>query len=252
MGIQLYFVDGVLVDNNRIYSGPTGTTHGAIYIEAAGGYKSKNITITNNWVHGWNAGVEMYTEDIDGDITITNNILYTAEEAILGNNGTMDDGSISIYNNTLMGTSGSTFTYSVGLYIDELPVGTELYIKNNIMSLDATDAAAEYIKIPKVNNGTIEIDYNQYWNSSFATPFEVHEIGKINLADWNTAGYDGNSPNVVHGDADYSPLFKNAGGSYALELDFDLQTTSPAIDAGIDVAIDFLGTAPDIGKYEKR
>lgn len=52
------------------------------------------------------------------------------------------------------------------------------------------------------------------------------------------------------------PLFTNAGGSYALDTDFQLQSGSPAINAGVDVGLttDYGGESivgvPDIGAWE--
>jgi len=117
--------------------------------------------------------------------------------------------------------------------------------------LSATNSML-YINGPPTIGGTLAMDYNLYWNSTYATPFKLSGTER-NWAYWTgTLTYDTNSPNVGHGDADLDPLFKNAGGSYLLELDFDLQTTSPCINAGVDVTIDYLGPAPDIGRYEKR
>ena len=73
--------------------------------------------------------------------------------------------------------------------------------------------------------------------------------------DWTswttTLGHDthGLGPNT-------NPLFKNSGGSYSKDLDFALQSTSPAINKGANVGLstDYKGKPisglPDIGAYE--
>jgi hypothetical protein len=135
--------------------------------------------------------------------------------------------------------------YRIG--VDAAPVEGDSILTDIIFigkTLDVYD-----ISTPTTVTGTFECDYNIYWNNSTATnQFLSLDVGKT-WAEWEGLGYEANSPNVTKS---LDPLFKNAGGSYLFQSDFDLQTTSPCIDAGVDVAIDYLGTAPDIGYIEKR
>jgi len=66
------------------------------------------------------------------------------------------------------------------------------------------------------------------------------------FAQWQVHGYDANGLNAT------DPLFKNTSGAYTDEDDFILQNTSPCINVGTNVSIDYLGTYPDIGAKEKR
>ena len=101
-------------------------------------------------------------------------------------------------------------------------------------------------------SGTVDWDYNIYWNSSTAKPFYVVPDTK-NLTEWKALGYDANTPNSS---GSLDPLFRNYTGNYSSDYDFFLQSTSPAINEGTDVGIttDYEGrtrdATPDIGAFE--
>jgi PGF-pre-PGF domain-containing protein len=91
---------------------------------------------------------------------------------------------------------------------------------------------------------TIQVDV---WEKNLRPLFDWKGT-EYSLVDWQTeSGQDANS--VINTD----PFFTSASGN-----DFTLQSTSPAIDAGVDVGLtqDFAGvsipqgSAPDIGAYE--
>lgn len=91
----------------------------------------------------------------------------------------------------------------------------------------------------------IDIDYNLYYldNETVANIRWNWKGVNKNWADWKTdSNMDANSPM-----ADQDPLFVNPGAD-----DFRLQAGSPAIDAGVDVGLPFLGPAPDIGAFERE
>ena len=94
-------------------------------------------------------------------------------------------------------------------------------------------------------------DYNLYYPDT-GTMFQWYGTD-YNYADWKTqSSQDGNSP------ASADPAFVNAGGSYALDTDFQIPTGSPCKDAGVNVGLgtDYWGTtipsgaAQDIGVHE--
>lgn len=248
-GIRIRAFNGscedIFINDNEIYDGSTTSNYPAIYLYPDGsGYS--DITISGNYINNWNGtSIRSYGAYIVGDIIITNNILTTGDGSYalyISNSNVSATGNIYIYNNVLL-SGADDYVY----YLHGMTAGSTLTFKNNIMGFTSSQNKA-YMYLENVPAGTLVADYNAYWNSSNATPFDLG-AGTMTLANYQIAGYEINTPN---GDEDDDPLFKNAGGSYLLETDFDLQTTSPCINAGVDVAIDYLGTAPDIGYIEKR
>jgi hypothetical protein len=71
-GVLLYNDDGVTVDANNIYNGPTGGGYG---IGNSSGGMVKNLTITNNTITHWGTGLLIQTDYVDGTITQTNNTI---------------------------------------------------------------------------------------------------------------------------------------------------------------------------------
>jgi hypothetical protein len=96
----------------------------------------------------------------------------------------------------------------------------------------------------QTTTGTADLDYNLYYcqggNPVTGTYYEWG-AAVYNWADWLTnTGQDPNSPTPAN------PTFTNPAGG-----DFTLQAGSPAIDAGVDVGLPYLGVAPDCGYAEK-
>jgi hypothetical protein len=95
------------------------------------------------------------------------------------------------------------------------------------------------------------IDNNLYWNSSSGRPFYQGGLAWDWISWTRTLGHDthGAGPNT-------NPRFINSGRSYSKDLDFALQSTSPAINKGANVGLstDYTGNPisgiPDIGAYE--
>jgi len=104
---------------------------------------------------------------------------------------------------------------------------TNCNIKNNIFSVCTNEAIkmATYVKY--------SMDYNLYNVDSIATTWGGLSL---TLADWQTLSiHDDNSLSA-------NPLFVSS-------TNFNLQSTSPAINAGTNVGLPFNGS-PDIGAYE--
>jgi hypothetical protein len=250
-GIRIAHVDGAEISGNKIYNGPTSTGTGLgiiLYPDATG---HKNVTIKENFIQ-WNFhSIYMTGSDIIGNITVEDNIIINTNNSVgfVLTDNISATGVLSLYNNTFL-TGGRS------LDVVGLSAGGIFNIKNNIFAF-ITSSNVLYFYFDGTNSGTINCDYNLYWNTSSATPFYLG--GSRNWAYWTgTFGYDVNSPNVAHGDADLDPLFRNYSGRYNQDHDFDLKATSPAINKGTDVSLtgDYWGfkvlAPPNIGAVEYR
>jgi hypothetical protein len=246
-GTTINCIDGAVITGNQYYNGSTNNCNYPA-LDISDNYIRKNITFTHNWIEEWGDAIHIDGVYIEENINIDNNIISNPTGSCIYASGEIDaDADITFYNNTIVGGSGTT---SLIYFATGSASGSTLLIKNNILGRTAA-GALYYLRLDGTYSGTVTIDYNQYWNANE----NYFRLGG-SARDWaywtGTALYDVNSPNVGHGDADFDPLFKNVNGDYSEITDFDLQTTSPCINAGVDVAIDFLGTAPDIGYIEKR
>lgn len=250
-GIQVFVVDGITIEGNKIYSGPTGTTNGAIQLQATGGQLCKNVTIKNNFISQWDGGMDIYVADIDGDVAIHSNIIHNAGDGIWLASEVLDAGTMTIYNNTIMSDINVSSRYPIRFSsTHNLAAGGTVIIRDNILAY-STNGAGLYIQGPNTLGGTLTIDYNLYWNCSTASPYRVTGAAYA-WAAWQGLGYD------VNGFNNTSPLFTNGGGSYLLDTDFALGTGSPAINAGTNTGVttDYFGNARvgnyDIGAIEKQ
>ena len=81
-------------------------------------------------------------------------------------------------------------------------------MKNNIIGFTTSVSNKLYLRSPETITGTFTCDYNLYWNSTYANPFN----DKYNLTLWKTFGYDNHSPNAI---SSLDPLFINASGTYS-------------------------------------
>jgi Secretion system C-terminal sorting domain/Putative flagellar system-associated repeat/Right handed beta helix region/Bacterial Ig-like domain (group 2) len=250
-GIKLGPADNVTIERNTIYNGPVGTCSGAMNISGKG-TPIRNIKICNNVIYKWNWGIFLGIGGVDGNITFFNNIICSNGKPF----GTYEptpssySGDIAIYNNVFLSTSGSNPSYDIDFTKTIIPNGSSLIIKNNILGFTSPLNSGRYIISPTTVTGTLIIDYNQYWNSKKSDPYDLQGVS-YKWTDWNVLGYDIHSLNNI------DPLFINKSGSYSESQDFVLQSTSPAINKGIDVyevTQDFFGNprdaTPDIGAYE--
>jgi hypothetical protein len=246
-GISVASIDGLCIDNNKIYNSTAQTSSVSAMILNGSGSGILNVEIKNNYITNWGGhALQVYGDYLTGDLSIHNNVINSTENGTITITNILDAAAnIEIYNNVLLNSSAVYRVY----YITGTAVGSSVVIKNNIIGF-TTSLNRSYHLFTADPLGTFASDYNLYWNSSAASPF--YYSGAARTMDvWRaTYSFDANTPNADLETLD--PLFKNAGGSYLLQSDFDLQTTSPCIDAGVDVAIDYLGTAPDIGAIEKR
>jgi len=244
--------DGVIIEGNTIYNGPTGSSQGAICLGGNAGWKTKNITVRNNWIKNWDAGINIIFQSIDGNISCYNNIVYSHLRSMVGEDGNFI-GDIKVFNNVLVSTWSVLYDYAIGF--DEgstttIQAGSSLSIKNNIVGFTFPISKGVYIRTPVVINGTINIDYNLYWNSASASPY-YSQNSAYTWESWKGLLND------THSLYNTDPLFKNNSGSYSESVDFALQSISPVINRGTnlsEVTNDFFGNprdaTPDIGAYE--
>ena len=151
---------------------------------------------------------------------------------------------ISIYDNSTYGNGNH------GIYI---MAGTNITIKNNIMSDNLPglwgEPAQLFVDISSL--ATLISDYNIFYQSSgdqakLVLKYNGGVCTWYTFAGWQALGYDTHSVNA-------DPLFVST-----VTPDFHLQSTSPAINAGVDVGLtqDYEGIAVpkgsgfDIGAYE--
>jgi hypothetical protein len=238
-------VDSAEITNNTIYNGPLGSSSVyGIYIYGAG-FGADNVLVNNNYIYQWATALTLVGTNITGSVTLKNNICNQPPGAsfkIITGDIPLS-GEVFVYNNIfLQNTYGYAFETSYDI------VGS-MTVKNNIIGRTSSGALTYWYFNHATADGTVAIDYNIYWNTSTASPFKYTGSTR----DWTywtgTLTFDANSPNTT---ATLDPVFKNASGDYSLRTDFELKNTSPAINEGVDVDIDYLGTAADIGAKEKR
>jgi hypothetical protein len=249
--ITLNGANGVTISGNNIYNGSSVAGIGAIYFQSSTAYGNRNVTIKNNFIKEWGAGISFYGSSVTGNVTIASNIIDQTESGacIRFYDAASATSDMYLYNNVFLNdTYGYVFYNTFGI-----AAGGKLTAKNNVFARLASGALT-YWYLGTIS-GTFTCDYNIYWNTSTASPFYTAASAQT-LDQWVALGYDTNSPNGT--DESLDPTFTNAGGSYLLDTDFSLTVGSPAINAGTDVGIitdyfdnDRVGDY-DIGAIEKQ
>jgi len=146
----------------------------------------------------------------------------------MGDGGVFRD--INIYNNTIVAASLSTRSQLVGINLPVRNSTVDVYrIVNNIIH--------GFDNSPIMTDGgflTGTID------SLFLQNNDMYQNGNSNDPKW----WGVVPTNIIStNNLKVNPLFVSA-------TDFRLQTLSPAINAGLDIGLPYLSTAPDIGAYE--
>jgi hypothetical protein len=250
MGVGFYNVNGLTIDGNYVYNGPTGAAGGGIAESASG--NSKSVIIQNNYIVNWSESIYLSAGHIDGTVAVNSNIVRSHLIPFHIDDGTVVSGGIvSLYNNTLLTSNASSPCHAVDMGGITLASGSSVTIKDNIIGGTVTNAYTIYVFGPATVTGTFACNYNLYWNSTRSNPYYVSGGGNT-FAAWQALTYDANSFNNT------DPLFTNGGGSYNLASDFALQAGSPALDVGINtgVTLDYYGNARngnyDLGAVEKQ
>jgi parallel beta-helix repeat protein len=270
-GVFLWSNTGVVVRNNKITT-PTNSTAqtDGIYSQLNTGniYEKNTIIISNNEVNGHDDGIQVYQ---DADVTTRSNYIeqrntktYNAQGIwMAGSNGTLRVYNNVVYapntNNALIGVQNNPEGYMAGnatlvaynntvvggrwgnIYIQNSP---NSIAENNIIVSNKSNARA--IRISGTKPPTGNIDYNIYYTPNSTQPVWHEGVAYYTWSQWKKLGYEARGINQ-------NPMLKNIAG-----LDFSLQDTSPAIDAGVTITgmSDFKGTsrpqgsAYDMGAYE--
>lgn len=213
-----------------------------------------NIIIERNLSHDNNIGIELASEwsgKTTSYITVRDNIVYnsTIMGIAIGGYDTRRGSTVgcvitnnTLYNNDVKGTSAGEFVLQFDLQNNT--------IKNNIAYAGAQNL---FMSNPYTQNVGSIVNYNIYYSANAATArWQWKNVMYTGFSAYKAGS--GNDANSLFAD----PLFVNLAG-----LDFHLQLTSPAINAGDPAFVpgsgetDFAGNARvlggrvDCGAYEK-
>lgn len=210
------------IHDNIVYGNPNGAgikTHSSanIYNNISYGNRLEGIEL------GWNAA-------INAVYNVHHNICYGSTTGFpglfVGSKGT---GTITL-------TVENNVFYKSGTVSSEISIENDLNgvtIKNNVFYA-AAGRPSIYL-VPQT--GPVSIDYNLSWRDD-GVASNRYGSSTLSWSQWRGMGFDTHALNA-------NPLFVNPSVN-----DFHLQSTSPAIDSGIDVGLPYTGRAPDIGAYE--
>jgi hypothetical protein len=281
----------VIINNTVEYcSWSSGLGTAGIYITGANGYVAHNTvnyinmygisvvgdpsgtivelnTVSNcvNEVPDWGAGIyesanggivrkNYLSENFIGIVVRQGNgncsynlILNSTAHGIDSNEDWSATGKVLIANNTVI--HNPTEAYGFGIAI--VSPGDGVQWENNIVYITGGDNTCAGYFISGTSLVNVATDYNLVYKSAgSAYLYRVASTYYDTLANWKTAlsgsGYGGEEVHAINAD----PVFVNPAS------DFHLQSTSPAINAGVDVGLteDYEGKGmrglPDIGAYE--
>lgn len=258
-----------ILNNEMSQCGTTnGTTHwqssvaGTDY-EGIGVQNFMSGIISNNYVHdGYCIGISWYnlaTRSSDNNTVqsnqITNNLkggliligdgsynysynnnlfannLFVNSNGAPGNN----DGTIAIYQGTATTTNSKFVNNTLSGNLNNIAFETSnapyFSIENNIIYLPGANNFVSYSYSSKP--ATLTMDYNLY----YSTTSWIFGSNKT-LAQMRSLGMELHSLTA-------NPLFVNTSIN-----NYQLQATSPAINAGINVGLPYSGSAPDMGAFE--
>jgi hypothetical protein len=241
-GIELGGGDNHIIERNDI----SGCDHGIKLQSLVAGW-----TIRYNFIHEiGDDGFEITNVDSSTGI-IHNNILYRVSDQFFGVNLAVAGSIGRIYNNTCYESLNEAISLTG-------PDGTTAIIKNNIFGITQNPSQRFYVILDvgsTIDITDFDIDYNVYYDyvdSPGTDVFAKFQSGNISFTQWQALGLDANSQVV-------NPELYNPDDSPTKVSNFNIEfTTSPAVDAGVDVSLteDFIGTTipqrdvPDIGAYE--
>ncbi|MBD3410557.1 MAG: DUF1565 domain-containing protein, partial [Ignavibacteriales bacterium] len=142
------------------------------------------------------------------------------------------------YNNTVVGNtySGGDYFQLVGNSLGLSPVNFD--VRNNVFSDNSIGGSYQFFDVAKDNDDIVDeinvtYGYNLDYNNNGATVITYSGFGTVN---------ENNKVNNVSGS---DPLFTDASTD-----DYTLQATSPAMNVGDDVNLEYFSVAPELGAYE--
>ncbi len=235
-----------LIEGNQLLLENTGSTtdHG-IYVMTG-----KSNIIRNNFVSGTPGyGIQVYDESKDGyvahieNVIIENNMVtgsYSRSGIIISIQQSSDPfvrvTGVKVHNNILINNAQGGISLSYGRLRD-------IEIFNNVIYNNAQGGVGVF----STNTDSLKIINNAF--STFRSGNHIY-IGASIASLMVTHNLYDNPPLPGAGFSDLHPLFANPLFVNPSNMDFHLQLTSPAIDAGLDIGLPFLGDAPDIGAFE--
>jgi hypothetical protein len=236
--VQIY--NNYVHDNGDIYyiyqggGIGTGSVHCDVY---------NNLVTNTSGVNGNGAGIVV---DLNSTyVNVHDNIVTGSDVAGIS---VYAGDHVNIYNNTLYDNQKNRGGYAgvmkaeIRLYEGVGHINQNINIKNNISYATGTTNLF-YVQAETTDNSGLVFDYNLWYGGS-ATPF-IWGASSYSFANYKTASsQDSHSINS-------DPLFVSTS-------DFHLQSSSPAINAGVDIGLVsdyennfvFKGIAPDMGAYE--
>jgi parallel beta-helix repeat protein len=234
-----------LIQGNRIeITEGGGSLHHGIYLH----YGTGNI-VRNNTISGTGGyGIHVYDENKYGgsmpryeDILIEGNVVTNASSSCIilsaGEStslGVEMDGIVVRRNIVTNCSDGITVRYYGQIRNIEIYNNSVYDNRSNGISVSAYDVDDVTIKNNILSsNGNRQISISSSLTHLVVSHNLYHQPESI--------GSGTNDDTPIFGD----PLFVNPSAG-----DFHLQANSPAIDAGMDVGLPYVGTAPDIGAYE--
>ncbi len=227
-------IENVTIEKNTLYNGFHTT---GIDLGNTGSSTFNNFIIRDNLIYDDPARVIDGIEETESvgmlignntsgvrftNIYIYNNIIKYSKLKGLDISGTT---SLNIYNNVFYGVNPTAGSFGGLIYINSSSAG--VIIKNNIFFNTMVNSINRYFPcIYRQTGASITVDYNLYYMTDPNEAF-VNMGGLYLISQWST--YKSSTGHDAHSSIPGDPLFVSSS-------DYHLQTGSPAIGAGIQIA----------------
>lgn len=242
VGINLYYVDGGLIENCVIHN----TQSHAIGIGDPDDVATvQDITVTGCRIYqsgNYNGETDLkrgfFINHKAQDILIERCDIYETNGPGLAIRSTAT-GPINVYHCTFYANHQITDGEDWGhIFLDEQAHDDDpaIRIKNCIVYHTSTGIRTYYFEFEPT---TFDVDYNLLYDETGEEEIRRDSTNYGTFADYQTAGYEPHS--IVSQD----PLFYDQDNDV-----FTLTESSPAIDEGVDLGYDYEGDGPDIGAHE--
>jgi len=235
-------IRGNTIYNITSYGNPDyGKQYAADGIYIDGG---KRIIIEQNLVHNVDLGIEVASEHphhVASQIAVRNNVIYSDNSngiSIGGSDGKKNGGTdhCSVVNNTLFGNGTKGIDNNSGEFQIQHHATNNVFENNILYANQQAQFLNSYASMPTRPS---VVDYNLYYSKAGASNGNWTWQGK------NFTGY-GNYRKRTRLDHDSPKFLDPQFISLGNPINLDVQQTSPAVGAGIDLGIDVVG-AVDFG-----